>query len=109
MQDIFHPDIKDISLTNVFSALSDPMRLRIVVQLGSMDEEYTCAELQPDGITKSTISHHFKVLRESGIIRTRLEGTRRFVSLRKQDLETRFPGLLTMIFALQSSNEDKGE
>jgi DNA-binding transcriptional ArsR family regulator len=103
MQDIFHPDIKDIELPNVFSALSDPIRLRIVAQLGS-DGEHTCAELQPDGITKSTVSHHFKVLRESGIIRTRLEGTRRFVSLRKRDLDARFPGLLVTILALWGSS-----
>lgn len=109
MQDIFHPDIKDIALPNIFSALSDPIRLRIVVQLGSMNGEYTCAELQPDGIAKSTISHHFKVLRESGIIRTRLEGTRRFVSLRKQDLEARFPGLLVTILALRCSSDNKEE
>ncbi len=97
MQEVFHPDFKDIDLSTIFFALSDPIRLRIVAQLGNSDREYTCAELQPDGISKSTISHHFKVLREAGIIRTRLEGTCRFVSLRGQEFETYFPGLLPTI------------
>lgn len=97
MQEVFHPDFKDIDLSTIFFALSDPIRLRIVTQLGSSNREYTCAELQPDGISKSTISHHFKVLREAGIIRTRQEGTCRFVSLRDQEFETHFPGLLATI------------
>lgn len=97
MQEVFHPDFEDIDLSTIFFALSDPIRLRIVAQLGSSNREYTCAELQPDGISKSTISHHFKVLREAGIIRTRLEGTCRFVSLRGQEFETHFPGLLPTI------------
>lgn len=104
MQDIFHPDLKDIDLATIFFALSDPIRLRIVRQIGNFNKEYTCAELQPDGIVKSTVSHHFKVLRESGIIYTRIEGTNRFVSLRHDELEARFPGLFTSIINITNAD-----
>lgn len=100
MQGLFHPETKDIALSKVLFALSDPIRLRMVARLDETGSEFTCGELQPDGMAKSSISHHFKVLRESGVIRTRLEGTCRYVSLRTEDLESRLPGLLTTVLAL---------
>ncbi|MGQ0518162.1 ArsR/SmtB family transcription factor, partial [Bacillus sp. D-CC] len=67
--------------------------------IGGEKMKYT--KLQKAGlnipIAKSTLSHHFKVLRESGVMYTRLEGTQRFISIREDDLNARFPGLLDVI------------
>jgi len=76
----------------VMHALSDPVRLEIVRSLAGGGEQACNAFETP--VAKSTLSHHFKVLREAGITRTRIEGTQRFISLRAGDLEARFPGLL---------------
>ncbi|HTP23050.1 MAG TPA: helix-turn-helix domain-containing protein [Solirubrobacteraceae bacterium] len=87
-----HPVAEEIELAAVLHALSDPMRLRIVVGLAAGDER-PCGSFDLP-VTKSTCTHHFKVLREAGVIRQRLEGTTRLNSLRRDDLEQRFPGLL---------------
>lgn len=77
-------------------ALSDPVRLRIVAELARTDREYTCGSFELP-VTKSTCTHHFKVLREAGLIRQRHKGTTRLNRLRRDDLEARFPGLLDSI------------
>lgn len=77
--------------------LSDPVRLQIVRRLAS-GEERPCGSLAPL-VSKSTLSHHLKVLRECGVTITRVNGTRRLVSLRKADLEHRFPGLLDCVLS----------
>ena len=95
MRTPFQPTQSDIQLTAVLYALSDPVRLGIVHNLAE-NREQNCGSFNIS-IAKSTLSHHFKVLREAGVIETRLEGTHRFVSLRVGDLEARFPGLLPSI------------
>ncbi|PYI51429.1 ArsR/SmtB family transcription factor [Paenibacillus flagellatus] len=97
MRTLFHPQMKDVQLSTVFYALSDPVRLGIVARLGR-ENELSCGGFGGDS-PKSTMSHHFKVLRESGVIRTRIEGTQRFISLRHEELEKRFPGLLRAVLA----------
>ncbi len=92
---LHHPKREDIPLTGVLYALSDPVRLCIVRSLAT-GEERTCGSLEVP-VTKSTASHHFKVLREMGIIRMRPEGTSYRNSLRCEDLEARFPGLLNVV------------
>ena len=87
-----HPEPHEIELAAVLHALSDPMRLRIVGELAS-GEERTCKSIDLP-IVKSTCTHHFKVLREAGVIRQRVVGTTRVNSLRSDDLDARFPGLL---------------
>jgi DNA-binding transcriptional ArsR family regulator len=89
------PPALALELTTVLQALGDPMRLRIVRELAAEDE-CTCGSVEL-GISKATRSHHFRVLREAGITHTRAEGTHRYVSLRRQDLDARFPGLLAAI------------
>jgi DNA-binding transcriptional ArsR family regulator len=89
------PRIEDLSLATVMAALSDPARLEIVRVLDA-EGERTCGTFDL-GLSKATRSHHFKVLREAGITHTRAEGTHRHVSLRRQDLEARFPGLLPAV------------
>ena len=89
------PPIAALSLATVMAALSDPARLEIVRVLAA-EGERTCGTFDL-GLSKATRSHHFKVLREAGLTHTRAEGTHRHVSLRRADLEARFPGLLSAV------------
>jgi DNA-binding transcriptional ArsR family regulator len=91
-----HPERAEIELHAVLHALSDPMRLRIVAELARDGVERTCNSFDLP-VVKSTCTHHFKVLRESGLIRQRVVGTKRVSSLRIEDLEARFPGLLAAV------------
>lgn len=90
-----HPDVDELELVDIFAALADPLRLKVVRHLLS----------EPDGVerhctsfglpvSKSTRSHHFKVLREAGLIRQIDRGNSRMAQLRRADVEERFPGLL---------------
>lgn len=94
---LMHPDAQDITLTSVLHALSDSTRLTIVRTL-DRTEEKACGTF-PVAVSPSTLTHHFRVLRESGLIRQREEGSRRWTTLRATDLEARFPGLLSTILA----------
>jgi DNA-binding transcriptional ArsR family regulator len=97
MREPHHPSCDELELPAVLHALSDPARLRIVRQLAEGDE---CAcGIFDVGLSKATLSHHFRVLRESGLVRTRPEGRKRLLSLRKDDLDARFPGLLPAILS----------
>jgi DNA-binding transcriptional ArsR family regulator len=93
--DIPHPARDDLGLAAVLHALSDPVRLEIVAGLAG-GQERTCGSFDV-AVTKSTCTHHFRVLREAGLIRQRQQGTARLNSLRRDDLEARFPGLLGTI------------
>ncbi|MEV7188389.1 metalloregulator ArsR/SmtB family transcription factor [Kitasatospora sp. NPDC093102] len=90
-----HPATDSIELAGIFHALSDPARLSIVTGLAQVDEQ-CCSDLDVP-LSKSTLSHHLKVLREAGVTTTRVEGTRRLMSLRRDDLDLRFPGLLDAV------------
>ena len=99
---IAHPACDELELGAVLHALSDPVRLRIVAELAKGDREYTCGSFALP-VTKSTCTHHFKVLREAGVIQQRQQGTTRLNQLRRPDLETRFPGLLDTILQAAES------
>jgi DNA-binding transcriptional ArsR family regulator len=101
VDEIAHPRRSEIELGAVLHALSDPVRLRIVTALAGADGEAACGSFDVP-VTKSTCTHHFKVLREAGVIHQRPEGTARLNTLRRDDLEARFPGLLDTI--LQSAS-----
>jgi DNA-binding transcriptional ArsR family regulator len=96
-----HPDLQEIQLPAVLHALSDPMRLCIVGALAAGGER-TCKSFQLP-VTKSTSTHHFRVLREAGVIRQRLEGTTKLSSLRRAELDQRFPGLLDAVLGAGES------
>ena len=87
-----HPPVDSLDLATIMGALADEHRLAIVRTLAA-DGERVCGTFDL-GISKATRSHHLKILRESGVTQTRVEGTRRIVALRRDDLEARFPGLL---------------
>ena len=98
-----HPARDDIKVSDIFYALSDPTRQSIVKELAEKTVlNSTNFELE---VAKSTVSHHLKVLRESGLTQTRLSGTMAFVSLRREDLDARFPGLLDAILGACSKEE----
>ena len=88
---IHHPSTDDIDLATVLRTLGDPARLTIVRLLARAGEQ-NCTELQ-------TCSYHLKLLREAGVTRTRASGTVRYMSLRRDDLDARFPGLLDALEA----------
>ncbi|MFC3337856.1 ArsR/SmtB family transcription factor [Paracandidimonas soli] len=95
MRPFKHPAAEDLTLERLFHALSDPVRLDIVRTLASV-EEASCSELD-GGRPKSSMSHHFRVLREAGLVHTRHAGTTHINTLRRADLDARWPGLLASI------------
>lgn len=98
MVQFVHPATEDITLAGVLAALSDPMRLRIVSSLLKKNDCMSCSEAAPcPDMAKSTLSHHFRILREAGIIRTSKIGVENRNVLRIDDINARFPGLLKQI------------
>jgi DNA-binding transcriptional ArsR family regulator len=97
MRTLLHPTSEELQLTSVLAALSDPVRITIVRALAAQGE-MACGTLELE-VSNATRSHHFRVLREAGITQTRPEGTHRYVSLRRECLDERFPGLLGVVLA----------
>ncbi len=97
MHEPHHPASEELDLPAVLHALSDPARLTIVRALAEGDE-CTCGRFDL-GLSKATLSHHFRVLREAGLVRTRPDGRKRMLSLREEDMADRFPGLLEAVLA----------
>jgi DNA-binding transcriptional ArsR family regulator len=98
--EIQHPLRDEISLSKVLHALSDPVRMEIVFKIARAGQVACGAFDIP--MPKSTLSHHFKVLRESGVVVCRREGTVLINSVRFDDLEERFPGVVSAIIAAGS-------
>lgn len=92
---VVHPEPDDFDVLDVLHALSDPTRMTIVRTLAASPER-ACGSFPVD-VAPSTLSHHFRVLREAGVIRQREDGNRRWTSLREDELAGRFPGLLDAI------------
>jgi DNA-binding transcriptional ArsR family regulator len=95
MKPVHEPSADTISLPGVMAALSDPVRVQILRALADRGE-LSCGTFEL-GIAKATRSHHLRVLREAGLTHTRADGTRRLVSLRREELDGRFPGLLDAV------------
>jgi DNA-binding transcriptional ArsR family regulator len=95
-----HPDTDQISLPNVLAALGDETRLAIIGCLALTDQSkgMVCGQLV--GLTsKTNLTYHVAKLREAGVVNVRPEGTKRRVTLRREDLEGRFPGFLDTVIA----------
>ena len=91
------PNVDAIDLATIMRTVGDPVRLAIVRELAD-GREQTCSVLQAAlGLPASTGSYHLRLLREAGVTRTRAEGTSRLISLRRDDLDVRFPGLVDVL------------
>jgi DNA-binding transcriptional ArsR family regulator len=95
---LYHPATEEIELSAVLHALSDPQRLQIVRLLAAHDVPVPCGSLSLD-VTKSTATHHFRVLREAGVVHQVPSGTSKLTTLRRSDLDARLPGLLDVVLA----------
>jgi len=94
-----HPDVQTIALANVLAALGDETRLAIVATLARNDDDaMTCSQFLHLG-SKTGLSYHLAKLREAGLVHVRPEGTKRLISLRRADLDQRFPGFLDSVVA----------
>lgn len=102
-----HPNADELTLERLFHALSDPARLEIVRYLARV-EAATCGELD-GGRPKSSMSHHFRILRDAGLVHTRAAGTVHQNTLRASELNARFPGLLEAILAQASDGGSPAE
>ncbi|MFI9063127.1 ArsR/SmtB family transcription factor [Streptomyces sp. NPDC053429] len=104
MRALSHPRAEDLDLATVLHALGDPVRLELLRHMATSDE-ISCS---PEGLTvaRSTLSNHWRILREAGITSTRIRGKTRLISLRRAELDTRFPGLLNAILAKVTNAPD---
>lgn len=96
VSDLSHPSEDTFSLEAIFHALADPYRLRIVRALAARDAPMNCGELS-FGRPKSSMSHHFRVLRAAGLVCTAPHGVEHMNTLRRAALDRRFPGLMAAI------------
>jgi DNA-binding transcriptional ArsR family regulator len=100
MEAIYHPSTEALQLSTVLAALSDPLRLALVRRLAGEGTGLACSCLGSPA-QKTKLSYHLRILREAGVTSTRAEGTSRLVSLRREDLDARFPGLLDLVLNAQ--------
>ncbi|MFE7977888.1 ArsR/SmtB family transcription factor [Streptomyces shenzhenensis] len=103
MRTLPHPPTEAVRLDTVLTALADPLRRRIVRQLSEGDAAQACGAFDLP-VTKSTSTHHFRVLREAGVITQHYRGNKILNRLRADDLEDRFPGLLRAILLAEGTN-----
>jgi DNA-binding transcriptional ArsR family regulator len=101
MTRFIHPNLDDVPLASVLHALSDPARLEIVRTLDAdataEGEGLACNCAAPEGLPRATISNHFTILRGAGLIEARKEGTKVIHRLRRNEVDSRFPGLLDAV------------
>jgi len=101
MDDGVEPAAADIQLLPVLTALADPHRLAAVRFVAQRGESWCAQVIEEAGLpmTKPTFSHHLRILREAGIVTKRIQGTKGYMSLRKADLDSRFPGLIDSVLS----------
>jgi DNA-binding transcriptional ArsR family regulator len=100
MRPLFHPPIEDVTVEGILHALSDPVRVTIFTDLATSDCAYNCStflNVTEKKIPKSTLSHHFKALREAGLIRAERRGVEMHNTSRCSEIDSRFPGLIGAI------------
>ena len=100
MRPLSHPEANDITVEGILHALSDPLRVHIFAQITAASCPQTCSaflEVSNKQVPKSTLSQHFKVLREAGLIRSERKGVEMHNTPRCEEIETRFPGLVSAI------------
>jgi DNA-binding transcriptional ArsR family regulator len=100
MRPLIHPAIEDITVEGILHALSDPVRAQIYIQLAGGNCTFNCSnflQVSDKAIPKSTLSQHFRALREAGLIRSERHGVEMQNTSRCGEIEQRFPGLLAAI------------
>ncbi len=99
IDDVTEPAAADLELPRVLAALADRHRLATVQYVARTGESWCARVMQDIGLemSKSTFSHHLRILREAGVVSKRMEGTKSFMCVRKTDLDARFPGLIDSI------------
>jgi len=112
MRPLFHPTIDDVTVEGVLYALSDPVRVAIYADIVGQNCPQTCSTfltVRNQAIPKSTLSQHFKVLRESGLIRSERHGVEVHNTSRCSEVDARFPGLIrTIVDAYQVQSGERG-
>ena len=105
MDDVLEPAAAEFQLPRILAALADPHRLAAVRYVARNGESWCSQVMQEAGLamTKSTFSHHLRILREAGVLTKRIQGTRGYTRLRKDDLDRRFPGLMDSIIDADAS------
>jgi DNA-binding transcriptional ArsR family regulator len=99
MDDVIEPAAADFQLTRILAALADPHRLATVRYVAHHGESWCTQVVQEAGLamSKSTFSHHLRILREAGVLTKRIAGAKGYTRVRKDDLDSRFPGLMDAI------------
>lgn len=100
MRPLHHPSVQDLTVEGILYALSDPVRVRIFASIAGSDCAKTCSNfltVNDKKLPKSTLSQHFKVLREAGLIRSERVGVEMHNTTRCQEIESRFGPLLPTI------------
>ncbi|MGI5491375.1 ArsR/SmtB family transcription factor [Microtetraspora malaysiensis] len=106
MREVSQPATEAIRLVDVLRALADPVRLELVQRLDRMGEDACNAIGGEIDVHQTTLSHHYRVLREAGVTWTTVQGRSRLVRLRRNDLDTLFPGLLDSVLNARRRTPD---
>src|ERR1700735_4866299 len=115
MRPLFHPSMKEVRVEGVLHALSDPVRVGMYVAIVAQESPQSCSnclKVSDKAIPKSTLSQHFKILREAGLIRSERHGVELQNVSRCTELEGRFPGLIRAIVTaheIQSGDEARAK
>ncbi|WTW92558.1 helix-turn-helix domain-containing protein [Streptomycetaceae bacterium NBC_01309] len=106
---LFHPAPEQFQVENVLTALGNPTRLEVVRKLAhDCEHGHPCGSLMT-GVAKSTLTHHWRVLREAGVIRQEPAGRELLIKLRRQEMDSRFPGLLDAVLLAAAEAADATE
>ena len=110
MRPLFHPSIEDITVEGILHALSDPVRAHIFAEIARTQYAQTCStflELTDRSVPKSTLSQHFKALREAGLIRSERKGVELHNTSRCAEIDGRFPGLVAAIMNAHKAQTER--
>ena len=112
MRPLFHPALDDITVEGILHALSEPVRAAIFADIAAASSPRTCSNfltVRDRSVPKSTLSQHFKALREAGLIRSERQGVEMRDTSRCAEIDTRFPGLIAAIVSAHARQTRKGK
>jgi DNA-binding transcriptional ArsR family regulator len=112
MRLLTHPPASDITVEGILHALADPIRAQIFVEIARANCPKTCStflEVSEKSVPKSTLSQHFKVLREAGLIRSERKGVEMYNMSRCEDLDERFGELIRAIITAYTKQYQQGQ